>query len=341
VPSIEIGVLAGPTTREVLETLPHRHLHTYDPAGADFGIARTASKVREIRAASYDAVVDFEQHIVLVAAFLAMTRIRTRVGLASESNPRARFQTHTVPLTGDEHMWQAYAGLLRMIAPGLSASTAVPIPVAEDVARDVRCWWHANGMDEGTRTVAFHMGCGSTAVARRWPVSRFVELAYALEARGVADRFVLTGSRSEGPLADAFARACPGRAVNAMGLPSLQHTAETLRRCALLVSNDTGVMHLAAAMGTPTVGLFGPNTPARYAPVGPRTLSLYRTQAACSPCINIHDGVVPECVNPVRGECLLDITASDVVAAARQFISGARPRLMARPPLATLAPSTQ
>jgi heptosyltransferase-2 len=318
-PSIELGILAGPTTREVLETLPHVRLHTYDPARADFGVSRTAAKVREIRAASYDAVIDFEQHILLVAAFLAMTRIATRIGLASPGSPRARFQTHSAPLTGDDHMWHAYASLVRMLAPGLLPLSAVPIPIADAVAHDVRQWWHANGMDDSTRAVALHMGCGSTAVARRWPVSRFVELACELEAHGIADRFVLTGSASEAALAEAFAQVCSSRAVSAMHLPSLQHTAETLRRCSLLISNDTGVMHLAAAMGTPTVGLFGPNSPARYSPIGPKALAIYRTRVACSPCIHIHDGVVPECFNPVRGECLLDIKASDVLAAAACF----------------------
>jgi heptosyltransferase-2 len=320
-PRIEIGALAGPSTREVFETIPGVRLHTYDPAGGDFGLSKGAEKLREIRAGAYDAVIDFEQHLLLVAAFLAATGIRTRIGLSSSASPRGRFQTHTVPLPGDEPMWQAYRALVETVAGPLRDASSTPLPVSPLVVADIRQWWTAKGMHEGTRAVALHLGSGSTAVARRWPVSRFVRLADHLSAAGWADTFVLTGRPAEAALAREFARESSQRAVYAMDLRSLQHTADVLRRCALVVSNDTGVMHLAAAMGTPTVGLFGPNSPARYAPVGARTAAVYRANMACSPCIHIHRGEVPECSHPVLGQCLLDIEVAHVLDAARPLMA--------------------
>lgn len=319
-PHLEIGAIAGPATREVLETIRGVRLHTYDPAGADAGIRRAAAKISEIRAARYDAVIDFEQHLVLVAAFLGLTQIATRIGLAAANHARARFQTHTVTLSGDDLMWDAYTSLVRVIAPSVRNPSAVPMPVSVHAAADVRSWWREHGLSESTRAVALHLGCGSTSVARRWPVARFVEVAEDLQARHCADTFVLTGRAEEAALAGAFIRAFSGPVVPALELPSLQHTAAVLRRCSLVVSNDTGIMHLAAAMGTPTIGLFGPNSPARYAPVGPNTQAVYRTQAVCSPCIHIHRGVVPECANPLAGQCLRDIAAADVLEAARLLI---------------------
>jgi heptosyltransferase-2 len=198
------------------------------------------------------------------------------------------------------------------------------------VAADIRRWWIAHGMHDGTRPVALHLGSGSSAVARRWPVSRFIRLADQVSAAGWADTFVLTGRRGEAALAREFTSQSSHRALDAMGLPSLQHTAEILRRCALVVSNDTGVMHLAAAMGTPTVGLFGPNSPARYAPVGPRTAAVYGGKTSCSPCIHIHRGDVPECSHPVKGQCLLDVDIAHVLDAARSLIDTGtrRPQLL-------------
>src|SRR5262249_53331925 len=119
-------------------------------------------------------------------------------------------------------------------------------------------------------------------------------LAERITRSGVGDAFVLTGQPAEQPLMLEFQQRFEGRAVSAAGL-SLEQTAELLRRCRLVVSNDTGLMHLAAAMGTATVGLFGPNSPSRYAPVGPRTASVYVTRVSCSPCIQVHQGLVPEC----------------------------------------------
>jgi heptosyltransferase-2 len=319
-PRIQIGALAGPSTREVFETIPGVNLHTYDPAGEDRGMSKGSAKLREVRAAAYDAVIDFEQHLLLVAAFLALTRIRTRIGLSSSTSPRGCFQTHTVPLSGDEPMWQAYRALVETVGGPLGEASSTPLPVSPVVAADIRQWWTENGMHEGTRSVVLHLGSGSSAVARRWPLSRFVRLADHVFAAGWADTFVLTGRCGEAALAREFTSQTSHRAVSAMGLPSLQHTAEILRRSALVVSNDTGVMHLAAAMGTPTVGLFGPNSPARYAPVGPRTAAVYGAKTACSPCIHIHRGEVPDCSHPVRGQCLLDIEVAHVVDAARSLI---------------------
>jgi heptosyltransferase-2 len=327
-PHLEIGALAGPATREIFATIPRVRLHPYDPAGADVGIRRAAAKLSEIRAARYDAVIDFEQHLVLVAVFLGLTRIATRIGLAAANHPRSRFQTHTVPLSGDDLMWDAYASLMRVIAPALPNPSAVPLPVSAAAAADVRSWWRDHGLSQSTRVVALHLGCGSTSVARRWPVSRFVDLANDLRARRRADAFVLTGRAEEAALAGAFLGAFSGPVVSTLTLPSLQHTAAVLQRCTLVVSNDTGVMHLAAAMGTPTIGLFGPNSPTRYAPIGPSAEAVYQTQSGCSPCIHIHRGVAPECVNPVPGQCLRDINIRDVLKAADRLIHADRLRPM-------------
>jgi ADP-heptose:LPS heptosyltransferase len=74
-------------------------------------------------------------------------------------------------------------------------------------------------------------------------------------------------------------------------------------------------------MCTPTLGLVGPNSPARYAPVGPRAAALYLAKVPCSPCIQIHDGIVPECFHQEKGRCLLDIDVDSVFHAARRLLA--------------------
>jgi len=91
-----------------------------------------------------------------------------------------------------------------------------------------------------------------------------------------------------------------------------------LERSSLFVSNDSGPMHLAAASGTPTVGLFGPETPMMYAPLGVRARSVYRPPA-CSPCINVHDNKVSACVRG-RPECLTNLTVDHVLAEMRELV---------------------
>ncbi len=319
-PELTIGVLAGPATRPVLGTIHRVRVHSFDPGGADATPGRFLAKIRELRREAYDVVIDFEQHLVLVAAFLSLTGIANRIGLAADGSPRSRFQTMTVPLSGRDSMWDAYCALARTIEPALQCESALPLPVPAPAIEWVNQWWQQHRLAQPWRTVALHVGCGSSAVARRWPIARFARLAELLHERAGVDRFVLTGTRAELPLAAEFARGCRLTAVAAMDLPSITHTAELLRRCALLVSNDTGVMHLAAAMGTPTVGLFGPNSPERYAPVGPSAQAVYRTTLRCSPCIHIHRGVVPGCSHSRSGQCLHDIEPDYVASLATRLL---------------------
>jgi len=319
-PELAIGVLAGPATHGVLGANSDFTVHLYDPVGEDSGIVKALETIRKIRARSYDVVIDFEQHNVLVAIFLWLTHIPQRIGLAGADNPRSRFQTHTVLLSGEDPMWNAYTSLLRVFEPSLPDVSTEPLPRSARVIREIGQWWKIHRLDGHRRVVAMHLGCARRAIARRWPVTRFAQLAERLAAWDQADAIVLTGTREEQGLAQEFASLFSGKSVDATALPSIEHTAEVVRRCHLAVSNDTGVMHLAAAMGTPTVGLFGPNSPIRYAPVGPRTVSVYTTKIACSPCIQIHRGIVPECFAEEKGRCLLDIDVESVFTAAQRLV---------------------
>lgn len=330
-PGLGVGLLVGPSTAEVMGASSASTVHHYDPLGADQGIVPAVRAIRAIRRHRYDLVIDFEQHYVLVALLLWLTRIPCRIGLAASTNPRGRFQTHTVPLSGDDLMWDAYQALARVVDPSLGPVSTVPPGRDADVVADVDRWWSAHGLDRSDAVVTLHVGCGSTAVARRWPVTRFVWLAERLASGDDAVAFLLTGSPSEQPLVAQFLQLFSGRAVDATGLGSVAHTAEAVRRCQLAVSNDTGVMHLAAAMGTPTVGLFGPNHPSRYAPVGSHVASVYTTDIECSPCIQIHEGVVPECFAQELGRCLLDIDVDSVMAAVDAVTGRAKAAGLATP----------
>ena len=77
--------------------------------------------------------------------------------------------------------------------------------------------------------------------------------------------------------------------MNLGGKTSLKQLFALVKRFNLFISNDTGPMHIAAAQGVPTIGLFGPNLPARFAPFGKGNIALYE-KTWCSPCINVHKG---------------------------------------------------
>ena len=101
-----------------------------------------------------------------------------------------------------------------------------------------------------------------------WPADRFAALFHALDRGAVPAVFAGPGE-TERAMATPLLAALPG-AIDLVGRLTLPEVAACLARCALFVGNDSGLMHLAAAAGTPTLGLFGPTSAAEYAPAGPR-----------------------------------------------------------------------
>ena len=121
-----------------------------------------------------------------------------------------------------------------------------------------------------------------------------------------------------------------GRLVDLAGELSLGELCALLAGAAAVVTNDSGPMHLAAALGAPTLGLFGPETPLMYEPLGARAEALYRP-TVCSPCINVHQGKIATCIHS-RPECLVNIAVDDVWEWVERQVAGARPPLRLAPP---------
>jgi heptosyltransferase-3 len=111
--------------------------------------------------------------------------------------------------------------------------------------------------------------------AKQWRAERFAELAYRLTAAAgplPGSRVAVLATAHERELAEPLLAALPpGRRIDLVGSVDLLTAAAVLRRCAMFIGNDTGLMHIAAAAGTPTLGLFGPSPVAQYAPWGRRT----------------------------------------------------------------------
>jgi heptosyltransferase-2 len=170
----------------------------------------------------------------------------------------------------------------------------------------------------GAPLLAVHPGSGAYSVARRWFPDRFAAVADELSCRyglGV----VLLGSEDERVLADTVLGLMRRPAANLAGRTSLEELGGVLRRCALLVGNDAGVAHLASAVGTPVVALFGPFNHRSWRPLGRSLVVRADPALPCMPCVNrgFSRGYPEGC--PPR-YCLREVTPAMVVAAAEQLL---------------------
>jgi lipopolysaccharide heptosyltransferase II len=179
------------------------------------------------------------------------------------------------------------------------------LPERPDIARTVKSKWQT-----GTaRWIVIQPG--ARWANKRWPVENFAGLVRLLAEQFADARFATLGDRKDKPLGEIILRAAPERCLNLCGQTSLPEMVEWLRFCHLLVTNDTGPMHVAAALGKPLVALFGPTEPRRTGPY--RQLnSVLRIDLPCSPCLKSF------CTYAKPNECLNALSPGMVFEFARK-----------------------
>lgn len=163
-------------------------------------------------------------------------------------------------------------------------------------------------------------------LSKQWHMARFADVARVLAAERGAT-IVLTGSEADRPLVEEVTRALGDvKPVNACGVLALPDLAGLIARLDLLITSDTGPMHLADAVGTPLVALFGPSDPRRYGPRS-RGARVLRVDLPCSPCGQVRRppercrGHVPDCMDGISVAAVLD-----AARAALDEGAGAGPR---------------
>jgi heptosyltransferase-2 len=154
---------------------------------------------------------------------------------------------------------------------------------------------------------------GSVWATKRWP--HFAPLAYELRHAG---QIVVVGARADHELAEPIVAATKGQAIDATGRVSLLASAELIGRAALLVTNDSAPLHLASAMNTPTIAVFGPTVPDfGFGPLADRSAVVGHRLLACRPC----DRHGPQRCPLGHWRCMREIIAEDVAALALERLS--------------------
>jgi lipopolysaccharide heptosyltransferase I len=215
--------------------------------------------------------------------------------------PRASFHTHAVD-------W--YLAVLKTLHVPID-SRFEWLPKRPAIAESVRRVAQARG----NRWIALQPG--ARWANKRWPVEYYAEVGRRLVAEHKGASIVLLGGREDQPLGAAIASAVPERCLDLTGRISLPEMVEWLRICQLMVTNDTGPMHVAAALGTPVVALFGPTEPRRTGPYGqlPNVLQLGLPWLPCVPCMK------PRCRYSKPMECLRALQPEPVLLRSRALLA--------------------
>ncbi len=270
--------------------------------------------LRAVRARRYDLVIDFEQFVKFSAILAFASGAPDRIGFNTDGQRRGWLYTVRVVYTDSEHMTRIF---LRVVRP--LGITGPPPRVELATERSERTRIDAFLAEHGVEPDRFpiivvHVGSGDNfyrIALKRWPVENFARLAAELVARHGAV-VVLTGKGAEErALVDATLSLGGKGLIDACDRFTAGELLALLGRCHLAVVNDTSVMHLAGAMGTPVAAFFGPTPPLHYGPQNPHDLVFYQ-DLYCSPCLTNYNLKASRCVDPV---CVRTIGVEQVLAA--------------------------
>jgi lipopolysaccharide heptosyltransferase II len=267
----------------------------FDRSGLHRSISAQCELWLMLHSRRYDLVLNF-QRSNLKAWFLASAAFPCRVLVYHKAKDRT---VHAV------------VNYLETLAPlGISPTDTGLELILDDASRAyARELFSSRGL-EGAPVVALNPG--ATHAVNRWPEARFAELADMIAGK-LAGKVVIVGGPDDIPLAEEIRTLSRTKPFSLAGRTSLLQLGAVLEKCSVLVSGDTGPLHLATAVGTKVVALFGAADPARTGPVGNGHRVIQAAGVACVPCRS------RTCSNPAYLECMVKITAAmvvDAVAAA-------------------------
>ena len=310
-PQAYLGMMVRPEHRELVEGNPDLNaVILYDKRGPEKGVAGNLRFARRLREYRFDtAVILHSTNRVVLMSWLA--GIRRRVGYARRLGWLLTHRLPYVKREGEKHEREYNLDLLKLIGvEPEDGELFVPVrPEQEGRVEQFLRQRGAGGMEKPL--VVLHPG--ASCLSKRWPAERFARVGDRLAARG-ARVAVLTGPGEE-PQGLEVLRQMREPAIEMLGAFGLGETAALLKRARLLVSNDSGPVHIACAVGTPAVSIFGRwgggLSPVRWGPTGRGSIALHH-DIGCRPCLAHH------CT--IGFKCLEAVTVEEVVSAAEYLM---------------------
>src|ERR1700730_10069068 len=279
----------------------------WDPPRSRLALAQQWELARRLRAGNYSTTLVMPRTWKSAIA-PALAGIPERVGFVGE----ARFGLLNQWRWGEKALPRLIDKNAALALPdGAPLPAEWPVPQLRVPAGEIDRWRQANGLGS---TPAVALAPGSVGPSKRW--TYYAEAARLLAQQGL-DVWVVGGPSEKALAAEIVARGGPR--VRDLTGSDLRNGILAVAAASVAISNDSGLMHIAAAIGTPTMGIFGPTSPYHWAPLNGLAATVQtKTVVPCQPCHR------PVCtMNDHR--CMRAIPATDVVAIARRVLAEATP----------------
>ena len=275
-----------------------------------------------LRRRHFDLALDLEFYSRLSNLVTWGSGARRRTGFFVRARWRGSLLTDPVYFNPTLPYGEAVMALLRPLGIAPDGDRRLDGPVFSRAEED-QAWSRlvTRGVPSEGTLVVVNPNASDLCVERRWPAERFAELVerFGSEVARV-DRFVFIGVEADrSSVREVLGRVHPDalpQCLDLAGRTTLLELSVLLRRSALLITNDSGPLHLAASLGVPTVSFYGPETPALYGPVGDRHLVFYAGHW-CSPCLSVYNAKIAMCAG--ENECMRRIGLDHVLSRTALF----------------------
>lgn len=254
----------------------------------------------------FDLVFDLEPYLNS-SALLSWWIGKFRIGFSNQA--RSFLYNKTSLFSNSKHMVEIYMDLGRQIGIEKTISKLERLKVNKKAKEQADIFLRKNGVKKSDKLAGICIGAAESVRERMWPKERFADLADYLTNKNYI--VIFTGSPAESELIEEVRSLMNTKSINSAGKISLTESFDLIEKCNMFISNDTGPMHVAAAQGCKTIGLFGPNTPVRWSPFGKGNVSIYH-EISCSPCIINEKGIMPTCINEEFQKCMKLISVEEV-----------------------------
>jgi lipopolysaccharide heptosyltransferase II len=257
---------------------------------------------------SYDVVIDTEQWHRLSAVVAYLTRAAVRIGFIT--NERGKLFTHQIPYSHDDYEVYSFFHLIEPLIEkppsfdvnGSFIDTELISPSRSSLLKEIK---------NNEEYIAIFPG--ASVPERRWGGEKFGKVAKTLSDKGY--KIVIFGSSADQVDAETIKRYADD-CIDLTGKTNLRDVAVVLKMSKLLITADSGLMHIAYGVGTPAVSLFGSGIEKKWAPRGDNHIIINK-HLECSPCTRF--GYTPRCKRNV--ECLSSISVNEVIRAAEIILN--------------------
>jgi heptosyltransferase-2 len=308
-PHSEITILAKPWVAPVFEGNPHvDRIMIYDANNRHKGWLGRLRLIRDIRKKKFDLAI-LLQNAFEAAIIAFVSRIPIRLGY--DTDGRGLFLTHSVHRTHnakfkDIHETDYYLGMLTPF--GLTPDgSELTLKISKPNHKSADKLLTGYGIGKSDQIVGISPGA-TYGSAKRWLPERYAALADKIQEQYGA-HILIFGAPGEKQIGEKVTQLMKGVAINLCGRTTLGEGIALINRCNLFITNDSGLMHVAAALDIPLVAVFGPTNPHTTGPIGTKS-KIVRIPVPCSPCLQPECATDHRCMKEISVDMVFDVVST-------------------------------